>query len=199
MEDVMNIGEARGIYSSLIKSYNIEKFKLAQQRDALKEKMKGSEYAREQCEEQAVILELKYNAVKEKQDEYQKYMNGIMEKWSAQFSKVASEQQADAVEEYASDVGKIMEVARRIMHGDIVPASDEKKLMEFDSDLYQMAKNAGEMAKQMEKERYKHKSLWEEKEKEECVDPMESADSVELEGAAPEVVNVEETIEGALI
>lgn len=160
--------------------------------------MNSSEYATEQCEEQAVILELKYNAVKEKQDEYQKYMDEIMEKWNAQCNKVASEQQADAVGEYAAEMGKIMEVARRIMHGDIVPASDEKKLMEFDSDLYQLAKNVGEMAKQMEKERYKHKSLWEEKEKEECVDPVESADSIELEGTAPEIVSVEETIESAL-
>lgn len=38
-------------------------------------------------------------------------------------------------------MNKIMLVARRIMHGDKVPAKDEKKLMEFDPKLYMMAKS----------------------------------------------------------
>ena len=48
-----------------------------------------------------------------------------------------ADQQADAAAEYAEDMGKMMEVARRIMKGGIVPASDEKKLMEFSFEMYQ--------------------------------------------------------------
>ena len=91
-----------------------------------------------------------------------------------------------------------MEVARRIIHGDTVPASDEKKLMEFDSDLYQMAKSAGEMAKRLNEKRKKYKSLWEDEEDKTYEDPMESADSKELDGCGPDVVSVQETMDAAV-
>ena len=97
--------------------------------------------------------------------------------------------------EGSEEMGKIMTVARRIMHGDIVPAQDEKKLMEFDKDLYMMAKNAGMMAR-LEK-RKKYKSLWDDEEKKEREDPMEAADAEEAFAAGPEVVSVESVMEAA--
>lgn len=195
---VLNIGEARGRYGALLKSYNEEKFKLSQQRKQLDERINSTENGKELYGEEAAILELKYNAVKDKQDEYQKYMNDIMEQWQAQFDKVAAKQQASNAKEYGAELGKIMEVARRIIHGDTVPASDEKKLMEFDSDLYQMAKSAGEMAKRLNEKRKKYKSLWEDEEDKTYEDPMESADSKELDGCGPDVVSVQETMDAAV-
>lgn len=50
----------------------------------------------------------------------------------------AGKQEAEAFK----DMAKIMEVARRIANGDKVPPEDEKKLMEFNPDLYQAAKAA---------------------------------------------------------
>ena len=38
--NIMKTGEARGIYSSVLKSYNEQKFKLSKQREELKERMK---------------------------------------------------------------------------------------------------------------------------------------------------------------
>ncbi|MCI6498693.1 MAG: hypothetical protein PUD71_01840 [Lachnospiraceae bacterium] len=194
----MNIGEARGRYGALLKSYNEEKFKLSQQRKQLDERINSTENGKELYGEEAATLELKYNAVKDKQDEYQKYMNDIMEQWQVQFDKVAAKQQARNAKEYGAELGKIMEVARRIIHGDTVPASDEKKLMEFDSDLYQMAKSAGEMAKRLNEKRKKYKSLWEDEEDKTYEDPMESADSKELDGCGPDVVSVQETMDAAV-
>lgn len=194
----MNIGEARGRYGALLKSYNEEKFKLSQQRKQLDERINSTENGKELYGEEAATLELKYNAVKDKQDEYQKYMNDIMEQWQVQFDKVAAKQQARNAKEYGAELGKIMEVARRIIHGDTVPASDEKKLMEFDSDLYQMAKSAGEMAKRLNDKRKKYKSLWEDEEDKTYEDPMESADSKELDGCGPDVVSVQETMDAAV-
>ena len=81
------------------------------------------------------------------------------------------------------------------MHGDIVPQSDEKKLMEYDGDLYQMAKNIGAMAKLKKKKKYD--SLWEEKEKKEQEDPMETADGQDAISGAPEVVDVGEVMAAA--
>lgn len=191
----MKIGEARGIYSTQLKSYNEQKFLLAQQKKELEEKIKKTENGAELYADEAATLELKYNAVSEKQDEYQKYMDGLMERWSAEFDKVAAEQQADAAEEYAKDLGKIMMIARRIMHGDIVPSQDEKKLMEFDDKLYQVAKNIGMMARQNEKKKYE--SLWDEEEKKEYEDPVDAADDVDVPGTGPEVVDVADTIAAA--
>ena len=86
-----------------------------------------------------------------------------------------------------------MKVAIRIMHGDIVPLKDEQKLMEFDSDLYQMAKNIGAMTERMEKKKYE--SLWDDEEKKDYEDPAESADDQEAFANGPEVVSVEQTME----
>lgn len=66
-------------------------------------------------------------------------------------------------QEAFDDLGRLMEIARRIARGDKVPLRDEKKLMEYSSDLYQMAKaaamiNAGKKHK-------KYKSLYEDEDK----------------------------------
>ena len=191
----MKTGEARGIYSSVLKSYNEQKFKLAKQRNELKERMESTPDGKTLYADEAATLELKYNAVAEKQDEYQSYVNQLMEQWESKFDSVVAKQQGEAAKDYGEEMGKIMTVARRIMHGDHVPAQDEKKLMEFDKDLYMMAKNAGMMAK-LEK-RKKYESLWEEEEKKEHEDPMEAADEEEAFAAGPEVVSVESVMEAA--
>ena len=41
--NIMKTGEARGIYSSVLKSYNEQKFKLSKQREELKERMESTE------------------------------------------------------------------------------------------------------------------------------------------------------------
>ena len=106
-----------------------------------------------------------------------------------------AKQQGEAAKDYGEEMGKIMTVARRLMHGDQVPMQDEKKLMEYDKDLYIMAKNAGMMAR-LEK-RKKYDSLWEDEEKKEHENPMEAADAEEAFTAGPEVVSVESVMEAA--
>ena len=191
----MKAGEARGIYSSVLKSYNEQKFKLGKQRNELKEQMERTPDGKTLYADEAATLELKYNAVAEKYDEYQNYVSQLMEQWDSKFNSVVAKQQGEAAKEYGVEMGKLMTVARRIIHGDQVPAQDEKKLMEFDKDLYMMAKNAGMMARL--KERKKYDSLWEEEEKKEHEDPVEAADSEEAFANGPEVVSVESVMEAA--
>lgn len=148
--NIMKTGEARGIYSSVLKSYNEQKFKLSKQREELKERMESTPDGKTRYADEAATLELKYNAVAEKQDEYQNYVNQLMAQWEGKFNSVVAKQQGEAAKDYGEEMGKIMTVARRLMHGDQVPMQDEKKLMEYDKDLYIMAKNAGMMA-QLEK------------------------------------------------
>ena len=61
--------------------------------------------------------------------------------WNAEVAR----QQADVMEEKAADMAKIMEVAHRIATGGIVPASDEKKLLDYSFEMYQAAKSMGAM------------------------------------------------------
>lgn len=99
-------------------------------------------------------------------------------------SEVAK-QQGDAMEEAAADMAKCLEIARRISRGDKVPAQDEKKLMEFNMEIYQLAKNMAAM--NMNRKHKEWKSLWEdEEEKKDYPDPMETADNTEINIAMPE-------------
>jgi hypothetical protein len=80
-------------------------------------------------------------------------------------------------------------------HGDKVPATDEKKLMDYDNDLYQMAKTAQMMAQV--KKRKEYKSLWEDEEKKEYEDPLEEADNTETDLVGPDIVSVDDVIAAA--
>ena len=191
----MKVGEARGIYSSVLKSYNQQKFKLSKQRNELKERMESTPDGKTLYADEAATLDLQYNAVAEKQDEYQDYVDQLMEQWESKFNSVAAKQQDEAAKDYSEEMGKIMTVARRIMHGDIVPAQDEKKLMEYDPKLYMMAKNAAAMLEM--RKRKEHKSLWEDEEEKEQVSATEEANNTEAFADGPEVVDVETTISNA--
>ena len=81
-----------------------------------------------------------------------------------QAEMAAHRTQEEASEKYVKDQAKIMSVFRAMAKGDIVPASDEKKLMEYSSELYQSAKMAQSLA--LQAERVKQKSQWDDKEEE---------------------------------
>lgn len=186
----MKIEEARQTYNLQIKAYHEQQLALAKKKQELEHKMNTVPDGKNIYANEAATLELTIEAVNEKQDEYKDYMEKLLEQWSATANMVSAEQQGDAMKEYAEDMGKIMEVARRIMKGGVVPASDEKKLMEFSMEMYQAAKNIGAMAK--EKEEYD--SLWEDEEKKEYEDPMEVADNTEAFAEGPEIVDVADTM-----
>lgn len=190
----MTVGEARKAYSMQLKSYNIQKCNLAKKKAELDEKIKKTDNGAVLYANEAAILELTYNAVAEKQNEYQDYMNQLMEQWSAKFNEIATKENAEAEKEGFAELQKIMEVVRRMTHGDSVPATDEKKVMEYDKDMYQMAKQAQMMARIREKDRKDHDSLWDDEEKAERVDANEAAEGQEAFADGPEIVSVEDTI-----
>lgn len=192
----MKIGEARQVYSAQIKAYQEQKVILSKQKQELEKKINATPNGQEIYANEAAVLELTYNAVNEKQTQYQDYMSKLMGQWNAQANLVSAKQQGDAMEEYVEDIGKIMQVARRIMDGDIVPPSDEKKLLEYSSELYQAAKNIGAMTKKEEREKYD--SLWGDEEEKVYEDPMEVADNTEAFSSGPEIVDVADTIAAAV-
>ena len=80
-------------------------------------------------------------------------------------AQMAAQRTQDAAsKKYVKDQAKVMSVFRAMAKGDIVPVSDEKKLMEYSSELYQSAKMAQSLA--LQAERRKHKSQWDDKEEE---------------------------------
>ncbi len=188
----MKIREARQIYDAQIQAYQEQKLALSKQQQELKEKMNSTPNGQDLFASEAAILELTFNAVNEKQIEYEKYMSKLSEQWTAQANALAGDQQGDAMAEYVEDLGKIIEVARRIMKGGTVPAFDEKKLMEYSTVMYQSAKNIGALAKLKKKEEYD--SLWDDEEEKVYEDPTEAADNTEAFSDGPEIVNVSDTM-----
>jgi len=189
----MKIGEAKVVYREQISAYQEQKRLLAQQKKLLEEKMKDSVEAKELFAKEAATLELTINALDEKQSEYQNYMSKLNQQWAGYVNALSAKQQGEAMEEYNQDLMKIMEVARRLMKGAIVPPTDEKKLMEYSMELYQAAKNIGSMVKQREKEEYD--SLWkEEEEKTTPEDQMEAADNKEAFSNGPGIVDVADVV-----
>lgn len=183
----MKIAEARQIYNNGIRSYREQQNLLLKRKQELEKQINTVPDGANIYAEEAATLELSINAVKEKGDEYQQYMDKLLEQWCSVANMVSAKQQGEAMEEYGEDMVKIMEVARRLMKGGVVPPSDEKKLMEFSMELYQAAKNIGALAR----EREEYDSLWEdEEEKQECEDPATTADNTEAFAPGPEIVEV---------
>lgn len=84
----------------------------------------------------------------------------------------AQKTQEEAMKQMMKDQAKALAVFRSMSNGDVVPDTDEKKLMEYDDKLYQAAKMAQAMAQRMKKEAEKRESEWDEKEEAEDVKRM---------------------------
>ena len=193
----MKIGEARQIYSAQMDEYWEQKLSLAKQKKELEEKSNVISNGKELFSEESASLELSYNAVSEKYEEYHDFMEQIMTMHTGLFNVEVSKQQSETVSETVRDIAKIMEVARRISKGGKVPAKDEQKLMEYSMEMYMSAKNMAMMNKLKKKEKYE--SLWdEEKNTGENPNPNDIANNAEISLDAPEIVNVEDVIASAV-
>ena len=190
--DDMKIAEARQLYSTQIKAYHEQHTALYKQKKELEEKMKSEENGTITYANEAATLELSIKAVEEQKNQYQEYMDKLLQQWNGIANMEVAKQQGEAMEESMVDLGKIMEVARRIMNGGIVPPTDEKKLMDYSMELYQAAKNIGALTK---KEKEEYESLWEEEEDKQVPDdPTEIADGTEAFADGPAIVEVADTM-----
>ncbi len=121
-------------------------------------------------------------------------MEGIIARENAIHDSEAARQQGEAISKAAEETAKMMEVFRRISSGAKVPAEDERRLMEFNHELYMAAKAAAMMAQQNDEE---YDSLWEDEEEDsgEVQDAHEIAENSEISVPAPEVVAAEAVAE----
>ena len=180
----MKAGEARSIYSAQISA-------LQEQRSTLLARKKELEAI--DREEEAATLQLSLERITKKYDESRDYMERIMQAYTAGFNAEVTRQQSEAMEEYAEDLAKIVEVARRIADGAIVPPKDEQKLMEYSMEMYMAAKNMAALNELKEKEEYE--SLWEEEKEPGEYDPEAAGNNMEVSGEAPEIIDTETGVE----
>lgn len=179
----MKISEAQAKYRAYRQNLIDQNKRLMKERDTAKAQFTLTGDTK--FSEQAAILELSIEETNSKFEENQKVLDSLTEQYAAVWNMEVAKQQADTADESGKDFEKIMTVARRIANGDRVPYSDEKKLMEFNSELYQLAKNA-QMLKQT-REPKKYKSLWEEKEEVASYDPEEKAENAQAQGELPDI------------
>lgn len=173
----MKIGEASKIYSAKLSQIN-------EQRKALYEKKKALEHGEiEMTDDEVKALGKAIDRIEIKRDNASKAMEGINTQKMFLQEAESSKRAGEAAARQAEDYSKCLEVARRIARGDKVPLKDEQKLLEFSSEMYQVAKNMAVIANN-EKVK-KHKTLWKdededqpEKSVEETVDNMECSVSV---------------------
>ncbi len=169
----MTIGEAKHLYIDKCNEYRDALNEISKRRTELEKKIRLNPNSKSEYDDEAAILELSYNSIKEKQEEYEKCRDSIYEQESFYANLKSTEQQVDAAKEYGKEMTRLMEVARRLIKGDIVPASDEKKLMDFNHELYVACKQMQAMAQEHEED----DTLWDDEEENEFEDPIEYADS----------------------
>lgn len=202
----MKIKEARRAYTAQLDILRNRQRELLKQKEEHEKKMQGSGTdmtlgsggvvleLSEEYRKRAQELQDKLDSVKEQIEEHIKLRDEVIEMEFGIANAEATKQQGEAMQDYGEEMAKCLEIARRISKGDKVPASDEKKLMDFNMEIYMAAKNMAAM--NVDKKHKEHDSLWaEEKEKGENPDPIEMAQNTEINVELPEL-NLEEGGEG---
>lgn len=180
----MRIGEALIAYRSERKLLVQQQRELCQQRNSLEKRMNAVPNGQDIFAREAATLELSIDQTRERFEENLKVLDRLIAEEAAVFNGEVARQQSDVMQEYAEDLVKIMEVARRISNGDIVPATDEKKLLDYSFELYQAAKNMGSIARRKDREEYD--SLWEDEDEEQQeYDPEGKAFNAETDVELP--------------
>lgn len=187
----MKIGEAQKLYRAQRATLLDQKRKLLKKKEDLEKKANITPEGKEIYANEAATLELTIDAVTQRFDENQKTLDQLAEEHALVWNAEVARQQNDVAQEYGEDMAKLMEVARRIGKGAKVPASDEKKLMDYSMEVYLAAKNLAMLNEKKKREKYK--SLWEDeddKQKQEY-DPQGKAENAETSVGLPDTSPVE--------
>jgi len=190
----MKIGDAQKAYREQLGILRARRSDFVKQQKENREKMEAAakngdgagvtlelseEYLQREKELQEKIEELSGQIKKD-----EKGLEALIEQEVGIINSEVSKQQADAMQKYGEDMAKCLEIARRIGRGDRVPAQDEKKLMDFNMEIYQMAKNMA--ALHMDEEHRDWDSLWGKEEETEYGEPQEKAANAEAGVEPPE-------------
>lgn len=184
----MKVGEAQKLYRAQRAAIIDRRKKLVKKKEEVDNKLKTTfdSEKKEIYANEAATLELSINALNERFDENQEVLDRLTDQYVSVFNAEVSKQQKDAMEDAAMEMSKIMETARRIGKGARVPASDEKKVMEYSMELYLAAKNLAMLNEMNQKKKEKYDSLWGEEEEKQEYDPEGKAENAETSVGMPE-------------
>lgn len=187
----MKISEAASMYRVQLSQQRSQRKELLNQKEKLEKQAQSAKKSSagvtlelsDEYKKRMQELEEKIDILNSEIKENEKGLDGIIETEAGIFNAENSKQQADAMKKYAEDMAKCLEIARRISNGDKVPATDEKKLMDFNMEIYMAAKNMSVM--NQEKKHKEYDSLWGDEEEKEYADPQEVASNSEINIAEP--------------
>ena len=187
----MKISEAASMYRVQLSQQRSQRKELLNQKEKLERQAQSAKKSSagvtlelsDEYKKRMQELEEQIDILNDEIKENEKGLDGIIETEVGIFNAENSKQQADAMKKYAEDMAKCLEIARRISNGDKVPATDEKKLMDFNMEIYMAAKNMSVM--NQEKKHKEYDSLWGEEEEKEYADPQEVASNSEINIAEP--------------
>lgn len=108
-----------------------------------------------------VEISRELSAVDAQYNEAQSVMESITARETAIHNAEVAKQQGNTLSEAAKELGKMLEIYRRIASGGQVPPKDEQRLMEYSHELYMAAKTA---AMPQEGDGKKYDSLFEDEE-----------------------------------
>lgn len=157
---------------------------LMKQRDAAQKKFEAT--GDKAWEEEAATLQLSVLASDEEFKKNQEVLDGLVEQYALAWNSEVNKELADPETGMAATLGKIMTTVARMCAGDKVPYSDEKKVMEYDDELYARAKQAQMIMASMKERQKEYDSLWDDEEGGEY-DPQGVADNTEASGELPEI------------
>lgn len=193
----MKISEAASMYRVQLSQQRSQRKELLNQKEKLEKQAQSAKKSgagvtlelSDEYKKRMQELEEKIDILNSEIKENEKGLDGIIETEAGIFNAENSKQQADAMKKYAEDMAKCLEIARRISNGDKVPATDEKKLMDFNMEIYMAAKNMSVM--NQEKKHKEYDSLWGDEEEKEYADPQEVASNSEINIAEPAGTSVD--------
>lgn len=181
----MRIGDAKKLYTTQMDSLQNKRRELKQAYD--EGMAQGGNFDR-------VELSRELSQVEEDYERNRLVMAQISAAEAGLRDMAAAKQQSDLTTKATDDMLKCLEIARRISTGGKVPPKDEKKLMDYNMELYMSAKSLALAIKQKEHKEYK--SLWADEEgeggAEMSVDDTVSGAEVAVE--APAVSEAENSV-----
>lgn len=174
----MKLKEAIPVYRGYRKILVDQTRSLVKQRDAAQKKFEAT--GDTAWKEEAASLQLSVNASNEEFENNQKVLDGLLEQYAMAWNNEVDRALSDPETGMAATIGKIMTTVARMCAGDKVPYADEKKVMEYNKEMYASAKQAQMMMAAMKKKQKEYDSLWDEEGGE--YDPKEAADNTEAAG-----------------
>lgn len=182
----MKIGEASRVYSAQVNKLRDQKNELTAQKKAYE---KGE---LNMTEEQAVLLEKSLDRIEFQYQKASEFMEGFGTYKTLLQNVETSKQQSDFMAEKAEEDAKCIEIMRRIARGDKVPPYDEQKLLNYNAEMYQIAKNMALLAEN--EKRKEHDSLWDEEDEKPTneMSPDEVVDNMECSMVMPAEIMAED-------